>query len=130
MNIYLVDNPKDVIWIRRLMQVKSQNQNLKWSYELNLSKDVKLAAQTVMDFCEDKIYEFLDNYEIFSELTENEEDVLVLSFKKSEILKQYLGTGCVLSNNELEITLKELKQMEICPTIQKALEKGKNIVIF
>ena len=130
MKIYLIDNLNDAIWVRRLIHVEGQNQNLKWSRELKAPKDVRLAAQTVMDFCKDKIYQFLDECEIFSELTENEEDILESSLKKSEILKQYLGTSCVLSNSELKITLSELKQMKVCPTIQKALETGKNIVIY
>ena len=128
MNIYLTDVRQCAENMAQLLELNAECVRLQWS---NTIADIPGYVIDALDVIEKYIdQEITDCTEFFTEMTEEEENSMILIIKKYPSLRKTLGTGVIFKGEqqaELQAIVKKEGGME---KIGAALETGKNVVIF
>lgn len=129
MKIYLIEDKKKAVAMAQLMKLSIECTTLQWSnYFTDIPVNVSEALYTIEEYIDSKFSEdFSDEY---FELNEEEEDKYITLLKKYPELKMSLGTGVVYKNGKHEEILSKIKNESGIDKLLKALNSGKNIVIF
>lgn len=129
-SIFLSNDKQAVLMVRRLLAIKSYCGIIQEGYRMPLvSKEEHRSAEILEMYCERNIKEALKGCKVYANISIEEDEEELDAHKNSPILKTTTGTGCVLAGNEAELTLQELKSLNKCATIRKALETGMSIII-
>lgn len=129
MNIYLVDDRHMAESIAQLLRLNAECARLQWSKTItDIPKRVTESLETIMEYVEKAVRS--NCTEFFSELTDEEEDMITSIIKRYPNLRKTLGTGVVLKG-EQQMELQALIKSEgILDKINDALAKGKHIIFF
>lgn len=88
------------------------------------------ALETVQDFSGRKLEEICSSAVKETELTEEQEQILLSAFKKSEDLKKIAGSGVVLAGEEAKAVQTELCAVPELQIITDMLKMGKHLVLL
>ncbi len=128
--IYLCNDITQAKLLRKLIKIRSACILLKNDYRLpNLTNELRLNADSIYNYCNKNIATQLKNCELFDISTEQDDNERTKAYEKSIPLSQYLGSCCVLAGDEAEIVINELKRIDMCAKIQKALATGRSVLI-
>ncbi len=129
--IYLCDDEKQAKLLRKLMRIQTSCMLVKNDYRLpNVEKDIRASADIVYKYCNKSISAELKKCKSFASMKEADVDKMNSLCDQSPVLQNALGSCCVIAGEEATIVLSELKKYDMLRDLQKALETGKNLILW
>ena len=131
MKLFLVNDQEAAQACRQLIRLNSDCSRLQWSRSIKgIPEDVLDALETVQDFSGRKLEEICSSAVKKTELTEEQEQILLSAFKKSKDLKKIVGSGVVLAGEEAKAVQTELCAVPELQIITDMLKLGKHLVLL
>ncbi len=131
MKLYLTDSIEKATLYRHLLRIKGECERLKWLKGISkLPTKVSKSSDTVQEYCEEQILLIIKSSTLFCELSEEDENLLFELYTKSDILKKYLGSCCVLTTKESSLVIKEFEKLSVNSSVRDAMKTGKNVLMY
>ena len=131
MKLFLLKDEEAARACRQLIRLDSDCSRLQWSKSIKgIPEDVLEALETVQDFSSRRMDEICSFAVKKAELTEDQEQLLLSAFKKSEDLKKIAGSGVVLAGEEAKAVQTELCAVPELQIITDMLKLGKHLVLL
>lgn len=131
MKCYVIDNNEIAKNFKQLLKLNAECAKLQWSKTLtNLPQNVNESLSILQEFTEMKIEEECNQTSFVGELSEDIEDMLFKLFRKSNLLKDTLGVGVILSGNEAVDVLEELKKNNVPNSFLQLIKTDKNFIMI
>ena len=128
--IYLCEDRKDALVLRRLYTIDAFCSLIEMGRNVpDVSNKEKEAARIILNYTNKNILKTLKRCKLYAKESSREDDEETAVIKESLLLKQTIGSCCILAGEEAEVTLYELEILSKCKTIQEALKTGKNIIL-
>lgn len=128
MKIYITENKSEAEQIKQLLKLNSECAGLHWSRTItDVPDNVMNALETIEQFvasCVQERGKFLD------ELNEDEEKKVISLIRDNPELGKNLGTGVIISGTQSDEVRNLIYSCDGASKILKALETGKNIILF
>lgn len=122
--IYLVDNEEQAIILRDCNTIKARCGLVAHGFRMpETTREEHEAVLTVINYCKRNIAKQLKSCKLFAKLSSTEDDETTEAGILSPLVKTTLGACCVFVE-EAEKLLKELQQLGLCKTVQKALQEA------
>ena len=129
MRIYTIKDDKTATDILLLIKVNTECARLHWSCSIkDIPSNVMNALETIEGYVESKIVDLCGKEK--SELTDDEEKVVLSVVKKNRELQETLGTGVVMKGSQAAAVTSIIKTQKGMDKISEALESGENVIIF
>lgn len=131
MKLYLVEKQDEAVKLAQLLKLNSECAKLHWSRSFkNVPQNVVDSLETIESFVENMVYDVCNDKNSFGEFSKEEEAELMSALKKMPELKASLGMGVVLAGDDAKMVKKLIKGKSIPELIEKAIDTGKNVIIF
>lgn len=122
--IYFVENEEQAIILRDLNQIKARCGFLAHGFGMpETTREEQEALSIIIDYCKRNIAKQLKSCKRFSKLSSTEDDETSKAQRLSPLVKTTIGSCCVFVE-EAEKLLKELQELGLCKTVQKALQEA------
>ena len=128
MRIYITESKAEAEQLRQLFKLNSECAGLHWSRTITDVPDhVMDALETIEWFVESRVQE---RCESFDELSEAEEKKVTSLIRDNPELRKSLGSGVITDGAQSEEIRNLIGSCDGASKILKALETGKNIILF
>lgn len=127
MKIYTTESKSEAEQLKQLFKLNTECAKLHWSRSINVSDDVINALETIESFVEAHVCEKCD---FFSELSENSEKMVIDLIRNNPKLKETFGSGVVTIGSQADEIKNLIGLCDEMEEISRALETGKNIILF
>lgn len=131
MKCYVIDNNEMARNYKQLLKLNAECAKLQWSKTLtNLPQNVGESLAVLQEFTELKLGEECNQNSFVGEVNEDTEEKLFKLFRKSNLLKETLGVGVVLSGNEASDVVEELKKNGVPSSFLQLIQVDKNFIMI
>jgi len=131
MKLFLTDQIDQANECRQLLKLSAECAKLQWSISVrDIPSEVRSSLETIQMFIEEKMGHICTDEASIATLSDEKESLLLEIIKRSEVLKNTLGTGVVLSGQEAVAVKNELVELGDIPEISEALDSKKNLIIL
>ncbi len=130
MKIYIIDDKNVAKQLVQLFKLNSECVRLHWSRTIkNLPSEVGKALEVIENFVEEQV-EKICSKDIFAELSNDDENILMASIRENTELKRIVGKGVIFTGEEIENVKKYIGLCQLPQVIIDALEFNENVIIF
>ena len=130
MKIYFIDAENDAVGARQLLRLSADCASIRWSKFLENKPSSLIEALDVIEtYVEDKLKEVCNLENDSYILSEKQDEELFASYKKSEVLKNTVGSGVVLVS-EFDIVREEISKYPQLNFLIDAFCCKKNLLII
>lgn len=128
MKIYTIEGKSETEQLRLLFRLNSECAKLHWSKSItDVPDNIIEALETIESFVEVRVSEMCG---FLCELSENSEKKVISLIHSDPKLKETLGSGVVTSGTQADWVRNRISSYDGMEEISKALETGKNIILF
>lgn len=129
MKLYEVKEIQSAKDIRHYIRLQSDLIRFRWlRSNVNTPKNVSEAVNTLESFIVSKIEDMCDEY--ICDLSDDAEEIIIKIIKKEPSLRQTLGSGVIISEDDAKAILTAIEEEKALSIIKTMLEKKKNIVLL
>lgn len=129
MNIYTIEDNKVAASLCQLLKLNAECAKLHWSRVItDVPDDVRKALEIVEGYVENEVNKSCKD-KMF-ELTDIEEEDMLLFIRQNPLLRSTLGNGVVMSGEQADEVLRIIGNDTKFNKIRLAIKGGKNIVLF
>lgn len=130
MKIYFIDAENDAIGARQLLRLSADCASVRWSKFLeNKPSNLIESLDVIETYVEEKLKEVCYSKDDPYILSEKDDKELFTSYKKSEVLKNTVGSGVILVS-EFDIIREEIRQYPQLNFLIDAFCCKKNLLII
>lgn len=131
MKLYALTSPEAARECRSLIRLSNDCASLRWSRTLQeLPDNVLEALEIIQCYAEAQLREFCAQGRLVRSLSEDEEILWHQCAKRSEALRQILGSCVILSGKESQLVQEDLVGTQKARFITEELSGGKSLVLL